>query len=84
MTKVENQLIEGQSLSIDDVAFINCTLKDCVLEYSGGSFMLVDTEIKGCRYIFYGAARGTIHFLQSVGMVPNSPSEWGEVSERVN
>jgi hypothetical protein len=84
LKKIENQTIEGQSLSMDDTAFINCIIKDCILEYSGSSFKLIDTELKSCRYVFYGPARGTVHFLQSVGMMPPASSEWGEHNDRVN
>jgi hypothetical protein len=83
VTRLENQRIEGQTLSIDGLALINCTLVDCILEYSGTQFLLVDTEIIRCRYVFYGPAKGTVHFLQSVGMMHHKPSEWGEFSDRV-
>jgi len=76
--KVENQRIEGETVALDGKAFVNCVLIDCVVEYSGSPFMLVDTELKGCRYVFFGAAKGTVHLLQSVGMMPFEPSEWGE------
>ena len=57
---------------MDGKSFVDCILHDCVLEYSGGSLVLERTQLTGCRYVFFGGARGTVHFLQSVGLLADT------------
>jgi hypothetical protein len=83
VTSREDQRIGGQTLSIDGLTLINCILMGCILEYAGTHFLLVESEIIRCRYIFYGPAKGTVHFLQSVGMMHPQPSQWGEFSDHI-
>ena len=78
METVSNRIIEGESLVIDNKHFVGCTLINCILEYSGDDVVFDRTEMRGCRYVFFGRARRTIHFLQGTGLMPHAPAEWGE------
>jgi hypothetical protein len=73
--------LERECITIDDKRFIDCIFIDCILEYSGGEISFEFTRMRGCRYVFYGKARRTLHFLQGVGLVQNRVGEWGEFSE---
>jgi hypothetical protein len=78
------QVIEGQALRIDGTIFSDCTLVNCVLEYSGLPVIFERTQMRGCRYVFFGPARSTVHFLQGVGLMSNDQAEWGEFSPIVH
>ena len=84
MKRIENQTIEGESVTIDDVHFIRCTLVNCILQYAGGEVVFDRTSMRGCQYVFYGDALRTVQFLQGTGLMSHVPSEWGEFSSSVN
>ena len=84
MRQIQGETIEGQVLAIDDKEFIDCTLVDCVLEYSGRPVSFTRTHMRGCRYVFFGSARSTVHFLQGVGLLSNAPGEWSEFPDTIN
>ena len=84
MEVIQDQLIEDQAVIIDKKEFRDCTLVRCVLEYSGGSVIFERTKFQNCTYVFFGPARGTVHFLQSVGLMPYQPSDWGEFPDAVH
>ena len=81
---VSGLTIEGEAFALDGKHIIDCTLVNCVLEYSGGEVVLERTQLRGCRHVFYGQARLTLHYLQGVGLMPHVPSEWGEFSDSVH
>jgi len=84
MRTIESQTITDECLSIDDTIFIQCKLINCVLEYSGSPVVFELTQMKNCRYVFFGRAKSTVHFLQGVGLMNFVPSEWGDFSDAVN
>ncbi|HVG27770.1 MAG TPA: hypothetical protein VM865_09205 [Acidobacteriaceae bacterium] len=84
MELIEGRALSQEQFSIDDKHFRDCTLTGCVLEYSGGPYVLERTRLKGCSYVFFGPARGTVEFLQSVGLVTNEFSDWAELSDEVH
>jgi hypothetical protein len=84
METIRNIFFEGQSINVDHKHFIECTFKDCILEYSGQSFTFERTQLTNCRYVFFGLARGTVHFLQCIGLLAEDPEQWVELSESVN
>jgi hypothetical protein len=84
MQLVQSQTIQGESLDIDNKYFIDCTLEDCTLEYSGCPVTFERTHLLRCRYVFRGLARTTVQFLQCTGLMPHEPSEWGEFPQQVN
>lgn len=76
--------LEGESLTIDNKRFVDCTFTHCILEYSGSPVSFERTRLHGCRYVFYGKAKRTVVFLQNVGLMPFKPSEWAEFPDDVN
>jgi hypothetical protein len=84
METIRDTAFEGESISVDHKHFMDCTFKNCVLEYSGQSFTLERTQLTNCRYVFFGLARGTVHFLQCIGLLPDNPHQWFELPESVN
>ena len=84
MEVIQGQLIEDQSVTIDGKEFRDCTLVRCVLKYSGDSVVFTRTQLKNCTYVFFGPARGTVHFLQSVGLMPYQPADWGEIPDNIH
>ena len=84
MEVIEDQEIRGESVTIDDKSFIRCTLVDCILEYGGRPVLFDRTHLRRCRYVFFGKARSTVHFLQGVGLMEHGAGEWGEFSPQVH
>jgi len=84
MRTIQGQTIRSESVEIDNTIFVDCTLIDCILEYSGHPVSFQRTQLRGCRYLFFGIAKGTVQFLQNTGLMNYNPSQWGEFSERVN
>lgn len=83
MEIISSRTIEDQSLEIDDKSFIDCTFINCILEYSGRPVNFERTMMRGCRYVFFGEARSTVHFLQGIGLMPHEQSEWAEFSDTI-
>jgi hypothetical protein len=84
MERIVNQHFTGRSVTVDQKHFVGCTMTDCILEYSGQPFTLESTQLTGCRYVFFGFARGTVHFLQSVGLLPSLSEDWRELPEQIH
>ncbi len=84
MKMLVGETLSGESVEIDGKHFVDCTLIDCVLDYSGFPYIMERTSLRGCRYLFYGQARGTVHFLQDVGLLGSASTDWGEVSSTLN
>ena len=84
MELIQGQLIEDQAVAIDGKQFRDCTLARCILEYSGDSVVFERTHLRNCTYVFFGRARDTVHFLQSVGLMPFQPADWGEFPSEVH
>ncbi len=78
---IQQRVFEGEVLEMDDKHFIDCRLTNCVLRYSGRALVIEKTRLQGCNYVFFGRARGTIHFLQMMGLLPPEGTDWGEFPE---
>lgn len=78
MHTVQNMTFEDETLTIDNTLYSNCVLIDCTLEYSGGPVAFEHTHMRNCRYVFFGEARRTVHFLQGVGLLEHKANEWAE------
>ena len=71
MTRHETKVFENQHLVLDDGVFVNCTFKNCSLEYSGGNVYVQNCQGEGCQLVWRGAAQRTVILLQGLGlMVP--------------
>jgi hypothetical protein len=66
MEEIRRQTIKGKYLSIDEKGFIDCTLIDCILEYSGGPVSFHRTRFQRCRYVFVGRAKRTVHSFKAL------------------
>ena len=60
----------NQEFTAEEVAFINCQLRDCDLFFSGGDFDWQGTNFVNCRFHFRGPAKNTIALCQQIGMIP--------------
>ena len=69
METYRNQSFRGKSFVLEEVAFVNCTLSDCDLYYSGGDFDWVDTRFEGCRFHWRGPAKNMFALAQTLGMI---------------
>jgi hypothetical protein len=83
MEIILEEVIENASIKLDGKSFVGCTLQHCVLQYNGGPVSFDRTVFRGCKYVFFGSARSTVHFLQAVGLITGDSSLWGEFPEQV-
>ena len=84
METIEGKTFANESVELDGKHFIRCIFNDCILEYRGGQVGFDRVQMNGCRHVFFGRARRTLHYLQNVGLMQYSPAEWGEFEDRVN
>ncbi|MEO6923420.1 MAG: hypothetical protein ABI142_06305 [Bryocella sp.] len=78
MKKISHHSFEDTSLSIDDKIFKDCTIVNCVLEYSGGEVSFERTHLSGCRYVFLGPANSTLRMLELAQIMPARIELWSE------
>mgnify|MGYP001181037165 CR=1 FL=1 len=69
MNRYENKTFENQHLVLDEGIFINCTFKNCSLEYSGGDVYVQNCQGEGCQLIWRGSAQRTVFLLQGLGLM---------------
>lgn len=84
MVIINNQTFQDEVVELDNRRFVGCTFVNCILEYHGGPVCFDSTMMRGCRHVFFGYARSTVHYLQNVGLVGHNSAEWGEFHETVN
>ncbi len=84
MQIIEDKVFSGESVELDDKHFIDCKFIDCILKYHGREVGFDRTQMNGCRHVFFGRARRTLHYLQGVGLMQYSPSDWGELDSSVH
>jgi hypothetical protein len=84
MTRHENKVFENQHLVLDDGVFVNCTFKNCSLEYSGGDVYVQNCQGEGCQLVWRGAAQRTVFLLQGLGlMAPPTAAPPADAGSRV-
>lgn|GEM_PF-288569 len=84
MNRHENKVFENQHVILDEGVFVNCTFKNCSLEYSGGDVYVQNCQGEGCQLVWRGAAQRTVQLLQGLGlMVPPPPPAGSEPPSRV-
>jgi len=76
MTRHENKVFENAHVVLDECVFVNCTFKNCSLEYSGGDVYVQNCQGEGCQLVWRGAAQRTVMLLQGLGLMgaPNLPA----------
>ena len=76
MKVVENVVLEGGSITLDDTLFIDCKFTKVVLMYSGGEFSCKTSMFNDCPFFFTGPAGHTLRTLQAFGWgLKQPPSE---------
>lgn len=61
--------ISEQTFVLEETAFVDCTLKDCDLFYSGGDFEFVNLKLDNSRIHFRGGAKNTQLLMVTLGML---------------
>jgi len=69
----ENETLTKQTIVLEEVCLINCTLKDCDVFYSGGDPDYQNLKLDDSRFHFRGAAQKTMQTLASFGMLKMQP-----------
>lgn len=72
MIRHEKETLEGKHVVLDDGVFIDCTLKNCSLEYSGGDTYVQNCKGENCQLVWRGAAQRTVTLLQGLGLIAQS------------
>ena len=73
MNRHETKVFEKQHLVLDNGVFINCTFKNCSLEYSGGDTYVQNCQGEGCQLVWRGPAQRTVLLLQGLGLMAPPP-----------
>ena len=84
MDTLRHAAFQDETVVLDGKHFIDCTLQNCTLEYSGGPVILERTHLRGCQYVFFGQAQSTVRLLQEVRLMPFEPLNWVEMSDHVH
>lgn len=71
-----DRVIEGELVQLDGKHFIDCTLRDCILEYGGSPTIFETTEFSGCRFRFTGHAAMTVQLLECFGITDDNATEY--------
>jgi hypothetical protein len=61
--------ISDQTFVLEENVFIDCTLKDCDLFYSGGDVEIVNVKLDNSRVHFRGEAKNTMALMQTLRMI---------------
>ena len=84
MIRHEKESFEGKHIVLDEGVFIDCTFKNCSLEYSGADTYVQNCRGDNCQLVWRGAAQRTVALLQGLGMIAQSPVTMTETpAERV-
>lgn len=70
----QDKSLSDQIFDLEECVFINCTLKDCDVFYSGGDFEFSELKLDNTRMHFRGPAKSTIQLAQILKMV-REPSQ---------
>jgi hypothetical protein len=73
MTRHEKETFEGKHVVLDDGVFIDCTFKNCSLEYSGGDTYVQNCHGENCQLVWREAAQRTVSLLQGLGLLAQAP-----------
>ena len=82
MTRHEKESFEGQHVVLDEGVFIDCTFKNCSLEYSGGDTYVQNCRGENCQLVWREAAQRTVSLLQGLGLIAQSAVTMTETSTK--
>ncbi len=69
MRIIKDQTIENDALDFDDTCFVNCTVKNSEIIYSGKHYAYRNSTFENCRLSLLGAAQSTQSFLRDFGQL---------------
>jgi hypothetical protein len=69
----KNQTLTSQTIILEEVCLIECTLKDCDVFYSGGDAEYQNLKLDNTRFHWRGPAAKTVQTLASFGMLNMQP-----------
>jgi len=72
---VRNKNEQGTVVVVDDTSFINCTVTNCQILYSGGDYAWTGTNFANCKIALQGPAARTAAMLQNFGWKPPQPGD---------
>ena len=65
--KFKNHTFEGQNVLLDGNEFIDCTFKNCKIEYRGfAGFNLESNSVTNCSWIMGNPAANAINYLAAL------------------
>lgn len=67
MQIIQSQVFKEEILNIDDTHYVDCTLTNCQLQYSGRPVVFERTRLNGCRYMFLGTLGDLCTFSSMLG-----------------
>lgn len=73
MTRHEKEIFENRHVALDEGVFIDCSFKNCSLEYSGGDTYVQNCQGDNCQFVWRDAAQRTVGLLQGLGLIGQSP-----------
>lgn len=83
----EDKTMSDQTFILEENVFLNCTLKNCDVFYSGGDFEFVNLKLDNTRFHFRGAAKNTQMLFQTIGLLKEPsqvPSQISMSSQKAN
>lgn len=69
MEVIENKVVNGGTLILDEKFFVNCKYSGTTLLYGGGEVTAKDTKFENCPLQFSGAAGRTMGLLAMMGII---------------
>lgn len=69
MQLVENEVVSGKTIAVDEKHFVNCRYKNCMVLYSGGDFGWNNTTFENCQLTLAGSAQKTANLLTFFGVI---------------
>jgi len=87
MTRYDNQQFKSKTFVVEECYFINCTLSECDLFFSGGDSEWINTTFHNCRWHWRGPAGATIRLAQLLGMLKEPttiPVELQKLNSKLN
>jgi hypothetical protein len=70
MQIIENEVVSGKTIAIDEKHFVNCKYINCTVIYSGGDWSWTNTTFENCRFNLAGPAQKTATLLGHLGVLP--------------